>query len=132
MLCVSSLSPLDQCLNEHKLGHFLPLAASVGFINLINKLQLLLGIIKMVLSNSAVNHANEWCEVALIKCGSFLVSGIGASKVSLDLLLITDFGVECRVLWLQTDCQVKHLHGLLKNDILSPTESGEKSSKVIV
>jgi hypothetical protein len=56
---IALLSPLNQGLDEDQLRHLLALSPSVGIIDFINKLKLLLGIIKLVLPDSTVYHADQ-------------------------------------------------------------------------
>ena len=56
---IAFLPPLDQCLYKDQLRHLLALPPSVGIIDFINKLELLLGVIKLVLPNSTVDHAYQ-------------------------------------------------------------------------
>jgi hypothetical protein len=72
----------------------LSLPASIGFIDFIDKLKLLLGIVQLVLPDSAIDHSNQWGQVALIQASGFLVSSIGTSIITLNLLLISNFCVE--------------------------------------
>jgi hypothetical protein len=97
LFSVALLPPLNQCLDEDQLRHLLALTPCVGIIDFINELELLVGVIKLVLPDPTVDHADQGGEVALIERGSFLISCIGTVKISLDLLLVADLSVEGRV-----------------------------------
>lgn len=103
LFSIALLPPLYQCLDEDQLRHLLALPASITIIDFINKLELLVGVVKLILPDPTVDHANQGGGVAIIKRGSFLVSCIGTIKISLDLLLVADLGMKGRVLWLQAD-----------------------------
>lgn len=66
LFSISLLSPLYKCLKVHEVGALGGITTVVGFVDLINKLELLVSIIQLVLSDPAVYHADQWGHVALI------------------------------------------------------------------
>ena len=103
LFSVALLPPLNQCLDEDQLRHLLALPSSISIIDFIYELELLVGVIKLVLPDPTVDHADQGGKVALIERGSFLISCIGTSKISLYLLLVADLSVEGRVFGLQAN-----------------------------
>jgi len=91
---VAPLAPLYQRLYEDQLGHLLCVAARVSLVDLVYELQLLFRIVQLVLSYAAIDHANEWSEVALIESGCLLIDGVCACVIPLNLLLVGNFGVK--------------------------------------
>jgi len=101
LISIPTFPPLNKSLEVNQISILLRLSLIISLINFIDEFKLLLSIIQLFLLHSAIDHANEWSHVCLIKRSCLLVGSVRAGVVALDLLFVTDLSMEKGVFWLK-------------------------------